>query len=365
MRANSSTSDCTDEASRVEIRSTPVEARLDAMASPLEMNSSVMVVRIDSADTYHVTAARGTRTSTRKTTILTRSRRRSRGGSDGHSICCCPSGDAFWRAMRISCGSGADGRGPIGDGDPVVALHPGEIDAVEPLVTLRPEAERRPDAKVEAVEGLERLAQARAGGIGSRPTQRLDDHLGIHEAFEADEAVALGQVAAIAQRLRQRGVVLVDEGAVLGHSRQREIVVARHHLGIDERARVVATRSSTRLDEEGKHGVGAHEGEVGDGHRPTPVPCRAHEGATSLIGPRAQDDVAARLAQHGDGGSHVLLELRSPDVGRFPGDPGPSRGEGALGGVGPAPPVGVDLIEDPELARAEPPEAFYERGDLL
>src|SRR5215510_8558589 len=132
MRANSSTSDCTEEASRVEIRSTPVEARLDAMASPLEMNSSVMVVRIYRADTYHVTAARGARTITRKTTILTRSRRRNRGG--------------------------ADGRGPIGDGDPVVALHPGEIDAVEPLVTLRPEAERRPDAKVEAVEGLERLA---------------------------------------------------------------------------------------------------------------------------------------------------------------------------------------------------------------
>src|SRR5499427_6046467 len=169
MRANSSTSDCTEEASRVEIRSTPVEARLDAMASPLEMNSSVMVVRSDRADTYHVTAARGTRTSTRKTTILTRSRRRSRGGC-GPSLCCCPSGDAFWRAMRISCGSGADGRGPIGDGDPVVALHPGEIDAVEPLVTLWPEDERRTDAEVEAVEGLERLAQARAGGIGSRPT---------------------------------------------------------------------------------------------------------------------------------------------------------------------------------------------------
>src|SRR5215472_13143375 len=240
MRANSSTSDCTEEASRVEIRSTP-----------LEMNSSVMVVRIDRADTYHVTAARGTRTSTRNTTILRRSRRRSRGGCDGPSICCCPLGDAFWRAMRISCGSGADGRGPIGDGDPVVALHPGEIDAVEPLVTLRPEAERRPDAEVEVVEGLERLAQAGPGGIGSRPTQRLDDHLGVHEAFEADEAVALRQVAAIAQRLRQRGVVLVDEGAVLGHSRQREIVVARHHLGIDERARVVATRRSARLDEEG------------------------------------------------------------------------------------------------------------------
>src|SRR5215470_6571861 len=156
MRANSSTSDCTEEASRVEIRSTPVEARLDAMASPLETTSSVMVVRIDRADTYHVTAARGTRASTRKTTILTRSRRRSRGGSDGHSVCCCPSGDPFWRAMAVSCGSGSDGCGPIGDGDPVVPLHPGEIDAVESLVALRPEAERRPDAEIEVAQGLER-----------------------------------------------------------------------------------------------------------------------------------------------------------------------------------------------------------------
>src|SRR5262245_26745346 len=279
MRANSSTSDCTEEASRVEIRSTPVEARLDAMASPLEMNSSVMVVRSDRADTYHVTAARGTRTSTRKTTILTRSRRRSRGGSDGPSICCCLSGDAFWRAMRISCGSGADGRGPIGDGDPVVALHPGEIDAVEPLVTLRPEAERRPDAEVEAVEGLERLAQAGPGGIGSCPTQCLDDHLGVHEAFEADEAVALGQIAAVARRLRRRVGVLAAEGAGPSGSRERDVVEARHHLGIEGSARVVAPRRSARLDEEGKHGVGAHEGEVGDGHRPTPVACRAHEGS--------------------------------------------------------------------------------------
>src|SRR5215467_7488201 len=165
MRANSSTRDWTDEASRVEIRSTPVEARLDAMASPLEITSSVMVVRIDRAETYHVTAASGT--SARTTTILMRSRRRNRGGSDGHSVCCCPSGDPFWRAMAVSCGSGADGRGPIGDGNPVVSLHPGEVDIVESLVALRPEAEGRADAKIEIAQGLERLTQAGARGIVS------------------------------------------------------------------------------------------------------------------------------------------------------------------------------------------------------
>src|SRR5262249_4564705 len=134
MRAKSATSGWTSEAAPVEVRSTAVEARLGAVASALGENSAVLVVPNGRPGTYHVTAARGTRTSTRKTTILTRSRRRSRGGSDSPCICCCPSGDAFWRAMCISCGSGADGRGPIGDGDPVVALHPGEIDAVEPLV---------------------------------------------------------------------------------------------------------------------------------------------------------------------------------------------------------------------------------------
>src|SRR5262249_14441655 len=337
MRANSSTRDWTDEASRVEIRSTPVEARLDAMASPLEITSSVMVVRIDRAETYHVTAASGTSASTRKTTILMRRRRRNRGGSDGHSVCCCPFGDPFWRAMAVSWGSGADGRGPIGDGNPVVSLHPGEVDAVESLVALRPEAEWRADAEIEVAQGLERLPQAGARGIVSRPAQRLDDDLGVHEAFEADEAVALRHVAAVAQRLRQGGVVLVDEGAILGDPGQREIVVARHHLGIHEGARVVAARGLAQLDEQSQHRLRAHEGKVGDGHVPTRIPRRAHEGAAALVSSRAQDDVAARVAQDGNGGGPVPPPPCSPPAGRPPPPPAPPPGAGPPGPPGPPP----------------------------
>src|SRR4030095_9680745 len=149
MRANSSTSDCTDEASRVEMRSTPEEARLPAMASPLETNSSVMAALMERAETYHVTAARGTRVTTRKITILPRRPRPRRAGCP---VVCSLSGSSLVRAMTFSCGSGAIGRGPIGDGYPVLAQHPGEVDAVETLVALRSEGQRGSDAEIDAVQ---------------------------------------------------------------------------------------------------------------------------------------------------------------------------------------------------------------------
>src|SRR4030095_1192166 len=250
MRANSSTSDCTDEASRVEIRSTPEEARLPAMASPFETNSSVMAALIDRAETYHVTAARGTRAATRKMTILPRTPRPRRAGC---SAFCFSSGSFLVRAMTFSCRSGANGRGPIGDGYPVLALYPREVDAVEPLVTLRSEGERGSDAEIDVVERLEGLAQARPGRVGPGAAQRLHRDLGVHEAFEADEAVALRRVAAVAQRFGQGRIVLVHERPVLGDAGKAEIVVARHHLGIDEGPRVVAPRLLALLEQEGEH----------------------------------------------------------------------------------------------------------------
>src|SRR5439155_20994157 len=116
--ANSSTSDCTDEASRVEIRSTPEVARLEAMASPLELNSAAMLVRSDRAETYHVMAARGIRAATRKSTIFPRrpSRIRARGRV---SLPCSLACSSFRRAMEILLGaSGPNRRAPVGHGHP-------------------------------------------------------------------------------------------------------------------------------------------------------------------------------------------------------------------------------------------------------
>src|SRR6266496_819695 len=169
MRANSSTSDCTDEASRVEIRSTPEEARLPAMASPFETNSSVMAFLMDRAETYHVTAARGTRAATRKITIFPRRPRPRRAGCPAF---CSSSGISLVRAITFSCGSGANGRGPIGDGHPVLALHPGEVDAVEPLVALGSEAEGGPDAEVDVVERLEGLDRSEERRVGKECRSR-------------------------------------------------------------------------------------------------------------------------------------------------------------------------------------------------
>jgi pimeloyl-ACP methyl ester carboxylesterase len=72
-------------------------------------------------------AANGTRPTTRKSTILLRRPRPRRAGCPA---VCSSSGSSLVRAMTFSCRSGANGRGPIGDGYPVLALHPGEVDAI-------------------------------------------------------------------------------------------------------------------------------------------------------------------------------------------------------------------------------------------
>ena len=61
--------------------------------------------------------------------------------------------------MEISCGSGADGRGPIGDGHPALALDAGEVHAVKALVALgadcvvyTSQAETRPEEALQEME---------------------------------------------------------------------------------------------------------------------------------------------------------------------------------------------------------------------
>ena len=70
---------------------------------------------------------------------------------------------------------------------------------------------------------------------------------------------------------RGKGVVAVHEGAVLHDRRQGEVVVARHDLGVDQAAGVVAAGALAVAAQQGQQVVAAHEGDVGDGHVPVDV----------------------------------------------------------------------------------------------
>src|ERR1700730_6388182 len=264
------------------MRSTPEDARLEAMASPLDTNSSVMLVLIDRAETYHVTAARGTSAGTRKTTILPRRPSLRPRRTVGCSVFCSDCASLV-RAMEISCGLGAAGQSPIGAGHPALALDAGEVHAVKALVALGAEGERRADAEVDIAKRLEGLPQARPGRIGAGPSQRFDGDLGVDETLEADEAVALGGVAPVTQRLRKRRAVLVHERAVLGDPGQAQVVVARHDLGIHEGAQVVAAGRLTLLEQERQHRVRADEGDVRYRHGPSPPPRGPSDGGAAPL----------------------------------------------------------------------------------
>src|SRR2546426_3821964 len=97
------------------MRSTPDEARLDAMASPLDVNSSVMLTLRDRAETYHVTKASGTSAATRNRTILPRrpSPGRNRRGPGAASA---SSDSSVGSLMGSPVGSRPNGRSPVGDG---------------------------------------------------------------------------------------------------------------------------------------------------------------------------------------------------------------------------------------------------------
>src|SRR4026209_1127869 len=145
MPANWSISTCTVEASRVRMRSTPDEARLFAMAVPLEVNSSVMRCRRVCTETSHGTAASGMSTAARNRMTLD------------------------WRPNRslplfmTRSLSGLHGQGPVGDGHPPLAVDAREVDAVESLVTFGAEGQGSADAEVEAFERLQRLPETGPG----------------------------------------------------------------------------------------------------------------------------------------------------------------------------------------------------------
>src|SRR5918996_3462749 len=196
MPANWSINACTVEASRVRMRSTPDEARLLAMAVPLEVNSSVIRWRSVCTEMNQVTAASGTSTAARNRMILARRPKR-----------------GLWLFMRWPP-SGLHGRRPVGDRHPALAVDAGEVNTVEALVALGAEAQRRPDAEVEALERLQRLPEPGPRRIRSRPSQRLVHHPGVHVSLQADEAVALRHILVVAQGGRRRWVVALHQSAV-------------------------------------------------------------------------------------------------------------------------------------------------------
>src|SRR5713101_2901888 len=144
--ANWSIKACTVEASRVRMRSTPDDARLLAMALPLDVNSSVICRRRVCTETYQVTAASGISTAARNRMIL---------ASRPNRVL----------EVFMARSSGLDRRRPVGDRDPPLPFHAGKVDVVEPLVTLGAEGQRGPDAEIEVLERLQRLAEADAGRV--------------------------------------------------------------------------------------------------------------------------------------------------------------------------------------------------------
>src|ERR1700687_2721803 len=243
MSANWSTSDWMVEASRLRIRSTPELARLRAMASPLDWNSPRIWRRKVKVITSAATTVTASSSTPRKTRILAVSpspRAGSgggagagggtpRGSSGGSGVLPACSG-----VSGISCrlaGSDMGHRFPVVDGHPGFAREAREVDLVEPLVAVRPEAERSADAEIELADRFECRFEALPAGSGSGAAQPLDDHPRVDEAFEADEAVRLDAVLGIAQRRRRFRFPLVHEAAIQVHAGQRTVRrVARHHL---------------------------------------------------------------------------------------------------------------------------------------
>src|SRR5690242_9705904 len=232
------------------MRSAPELARLLAIALPLSVNSRVRLSWSDRYATVQLTAARGTRTSTRNSVILPRRPKRTRrAGLEAapFSLPAAPPSTLSFIARLLQTrfapligSSHLDRRRPVHDRHPPVALHPREVHAVQALVALGGERHGRPDAHVEGAKRLEGLAEGRTTRIGAGTLEGFRDHPRVHVALETDEAVLLRHVAGVADSLRHRGVVLVHQGAIFDHSRQPGVVVARHHLGIDEAARVVS-----------------------------------------------------------------------------------------------------------------------------
>ena len=216
------------------------------MALPLSVNSRV---RLSWSDRYgrpsSVTAARGTRTSTRNSVILPRRPKRTRWAGLEPTTCSLPAGPpsallfiARLRQTRFASligSSDLDRRRPVHDGYPALALHPREVHAVEALVALGCRRSRARRCQGRSPRSDSRAWRKAGRSDWPRRARRASTITrGVDVALETDEAVLLRHVAGVAERLRHRWVVLVHEGPVLGHARQAGVVVARHHLGVDE-----------------------------------------------------------------------------------------------------------------------------------
>src|SRR5262249_40763746 len=141
------------------------------------------------ADSGHGTPARGTRMIARNTPIFTARPIRARrpGGADAAlaGARSAWSVGAFLRGFMIfpPCGSRFERAAPVGDGYPSPSVHAGEGDAVQTLMPIRREIQRRADAQVEIPNRLERLPHVGPGRMWSGPAQGLHDDAGVHEAF--------------------------------------------------------------------------------------------------------------------------------------------------------------------------------------
>src|SRR5262249_60257088 len=166
-----------------------------------------MRARSARADRVQVTPASGTRMAARKTLIFIARPIRKRpflgagligGRSARRSV------GAFVCVLMVSpSGSSRFERAaPVGDGYPPAAVHAGEVDALETLVALRREVQRRADSQVEVPDRLERLAEAGTGQVAPGPLQRLRQDPGVHVAFQVKEAVAVCRVRCVPARLR-------------------------------------------------------------------------------------------------------------------------------------------------------------------
>src|SRR6266542_1910211 len=282
MAANWSTRAWTVEASGFRMRSTLELARLFAIAVPFEVNSSVIFARMVWTEMVHVMIASGTRMRAKKSPIFTGSLK--------------ISAWSFGIVRGIVSSSCLHRGRPIGDGHPSTVVDAREVDATEPLVTLRPEGERGADAEIDVLHRLQALSEAGARRTLPRSPQRLDDDLRVDEPLQADEAERLRRVLGVAQRLGHLGGVPGHQRAVLRDGRQARVVVARNDLRVDESRRVVAPARLGLLEQQGQHRIGADERHVRDRDLPVEIARRSYEGAAPLVGARAQHHVHGGVA---------------------------------------------------------------------
>ncbi len=153
--------------------------------------------------------------------------------------------------------------------------------------------------------------------------------------------------------------------AVAAHGRQLVVVVARHHLRVDQAARVVAAGRLPRLGEQGQKTFAAHEGDVGDGHVPAGVARVAHEAGTGGVGAHADDGVGVAPAEDVHRLFHARPERGAALVRRLAGHAKAVALQRVAHALPAGAAVGVDLVEHGHLAPADRDEVIDQAGRLL